>query len=143
MSPAQTWAGPVAKRSSWRLGMLVMKACRPGVRRYSFRARARSPAWRKSRPTRRRLTRTPAAASERWMRGLPYVPRLRAKVAWICSSKAASWRWRALGPRWPPRVVARASHGVERAQALHGEPLALRVEEREDLRLRAEENRMA
>src|SRR5215467_905883 len=42
-----------------------------------------------------------------------------------------------------PRVVARASHGVERAQALHGEPLALRVEEREDLRLRAEENRMA
>src|SRR5262249_26700383 len=42
-----------------------------------------------------------------------------------------------------PRVVARAGHGVERAQALHGEPLALRVEEREDLRLRAEENRMA
>ena len=42
-----------------------------------------------------------------------------------------------------PRVVARAGHGVERAQALHGEPLALSVDEREDLRLRAEENRMA
>jgi hypothetical protein len=32
--------------------------------------------------------------------GLPYVPPLRMKMAWICSSRVASWRVRALGPRW-------------------------------------------
>src|SRR5262245_38484073 len=42
-----------------------------------------------------------------------------------------------------PRVVARPGDVVERTEALHGELLALGVDEREDLRLCAEENRMA
>jgi hypothetical protein len=41
-----------------------------------------------------------------------------------------------------PGVVARPGDGVERTHTTHGEPLALSLDEREDLRLRAEENRM-
>src|SRR4030095_11208425 len=43
----------------------------------------------------------------------------------------------------PPCVVARARHAVERAHSRDGERVSLGVDELEDLRLRAEENRMA
>src|SRR5439155_21772050 len=43
----------------------------------------------------------------------------------------------------PPRVVARAGHLVKRAHPPQGEARPLLADEREDLRLRSEENRMA
>ena len=47
------------------------------------------------------------------------------------------------GPAASPRVVAGPGDSVEGAEPSHGEPLTLRLDEREDLRFRAEENRMA
>jgi hypothetical protein len=47
------------------------------------------------------------------------------------------------GAAMAPRVVARPGHVVERTEATQGEVLPLAVDEREDLRFRSEEKRMA
>jgi hypothetical protein len=101
MSATQSRSGAAAlKARSTRSSQTLTPGTRIVVRPWRLAIRPDRPAWRISRSTRLRATRSPSPmTSSAWILGDPYTPRFRAWISRIRSVRRSSSRARADGAR--------------------------------------------